>query len=265
MSMKHRIEYSVSHSVSLFGRVLVIGSVLGLAAACAHRDAARTDSAVASADSTPAVAPVSTPAPAVESVATGETVPPSATAATPAASSSNAPAAAPAAKPAATPEHHTKPHVDTATKTSAASSSSSAATPVTQAAAVQTASTATKSDTGNTSAKADTGGSQDHLLVTPQVYEGWKMFAVYCYRCHGVDAMGGGIAPNLRHSVSSEGSVTHDVFVTTVTNGRVEKGMPTWKALLSPEQIEDLWQYVTARSSGKLAPGRPHMAGGNNP
>ena len=118
---------------------------------------------------------------------------------------------------------------------------------------------------GTTAVKADTGASDDHLLVTPQVYEGWKMFAVYCYRCHGVDAMGGGIAPNLRHSVSSEGSVTHDVFVTTVTNGRVEKGMPTWKALLSPEQIEDLWQYVTARSSGKLAPGRPHMADGENP
>ena len=33
--------------------------------------------------------------------------------------------------------------------------------------------------------------------------------------------------------------------------------MPTWKGLLSPEQIEDLWQYVNARSSGKLAPGRP--------
>ena len=91
------------------------------------------------------------------------------------------------------------------------------------------------------------------------------MFSVYCYRCHGVDAMGGGIAPNLRHSVGPEGSVTHDVFITTVTNGRLDKGMPTWKALLSPEQMEDLWLYINARSSGRLAPGRPHMASGANP
>jgi cytochrome c len=91
------------------------------------------------------------------------------------------------------------------------------------------------------------------------------MFSVYCYRCHGVDAMGGGIAPNLRHSVSSEGSVTHEVFIQTVTNGRLDKGMPSWKALLSPEQMEDLWQYINARSSGRLAPGRPHMASGANP
>jgi cytochrome c len=131
---------------------------------------------------------------------------------------------------------------------------------------------AAAADTGQKTAAAgaDTGqktaaGAADHLLVSPQEYEGWKMFSVYCYRCHGVDAMGGGIAPNLRHSVSSEGSVTHDVFITTVTNGRLDKGMPTWKALLSPEQMEDLWLYVNARSSNRLYPGRPHMAAGANP
>jgi cytochrome c len=131
--------------------------------------------------------------------------------------------------------------------------------------------TTASADTGqkaaaDTSKKtASASGSADHLLVSPQEYEGWKMFSVYCYRCHGVDAMGGGIAPNLRHSVSSEGSVTHEVFIQTVTNGRLEKGMPSWKALLSPEQMEDLWQYINARSSGRLAPGRPHMAQGANP
>jgi cytochrome c len=91
------------------------------------------------------------------------------------------------------------------------------------------------------------------------------MFSVYCYRCHGVDAMGGGIAPNLRHSVGPEGSVTHDIFITTVTYGRTALGMPTWKALLSPEQMEDLWLYVNARSTNRLYPGRPHMAKGANP
>jgi cytochrome c len=101
--------------------------------------------------------------------------------------------------------------------------------------------------------------------VSPQEYQGWKMFAVYCYRCHGVDAMGGAFAPNLRHSVSSEGRVTHDIFTNTVLYGRTALGMPSWRELLSKEQIEDLWLYINARSSGRLAPGRPHMAEGKNP
>jgi mono/diheme cytochrome c family protein len=151
-------------------------------------------------------------------------------------------------------------HADSsATKRAAATT---APTSATRAASADTGQK-TAADTSKKTAAA--GGTADKLLVSPQEYEGWKMFSVYCYRCHGVDAMGGGIAPDLRHSVSSEGSVTHDVFITTVTNGRLDKGMPTWKALLSPEQMEDLWLYVNARSSGRLAPGRPHMAKGANP
>ncbi len=101
----------------------------------------------------------------------------------------------------------------------------------------------------------------DSLLVTDKEYQGWKWFHVYCFRCHGIDAMGGTFAPNLRHSVGPEGSVTHDIFIQTVTNGRPTKGMPTWKALLDSSQIEELYSYVMARSQGRLAPGRPHRAG----
>ena len=57
-----------------------------------------------------------------------------------------------------------------------------------------------------------------------------------------------------------EGSVTHEVFVTTVKEGRLPKGMPSWKALLSDEQIENVWADLKARSSGQLAPGRPRQA-----
>lgn len=102
--------------------------------------------------------------------------------------------------------------------------------------------------------------ANDSLLVTDKEYQGWKWFHVYCFRCHGIDAMGGTFAPNLRHSVGPEGSVTHDIFIQTVTNGRLTKGMPTWKALLDSTQIEELYAYVMARSQGRLAPGRPHRA-----
>jgi len=100
----------------------------------------------------------------------------------------------------------------------------------------------------------------DHLLVTDQEYGGWKMFHVYCYRCHGVDALGSTLAPNLRHSVSDQGTVTPAVFVTTVLYGRLDKGMPSWRVVLDCDNITNLWAYLQARSSGRLAPGRPHTA-----
>jgi len=237
MSMKRCFEVSVIPSVSMLVRVVLIGSVLSVAAACGRRDAAKADSATAdSATASTTTAATSSSSP-VESVSTGETTIPAAT--------------APA------PSHRTVHHADSAKPTA------TTATPATPAKTVSDTGQKTAADTSKK--KAAAGGGKDSLLVSPQEYEGWKMFAVYCYRCHGVDAMGGGIAPNLRHSVSSEGSVTHDVFIQTVTDGRLDKGMPTWKALLTPEQMEDLWLYINARSSGRLAPGRPHMASGANP
>ena len=90
-------------------------------------------------------------------------------------------------------------------------------------------------------------------------YQGWKTFHVYCYRCHGVDAMGSDLAPNLRHSLGPQGSVTHEVFVTTVKEGRLPKGMPSWKTLLDDQQIENVYAYLRARADLRLAPGRPHL------
>ena len=52
----------------------------------------------------------------------------------------------------------------------------------------------------------DTG--PDSLLVSDSIYQGWKWFHVYCYRCHGEDAIGGvnPAAPDLRW-VLNPGSV----------------------------------------------------------
>jgi mono/diheme cytochrome c family protein len=261
MSMKRCFGLSLSPSVSLLGRAILVGGVLSSAAACARHDAGKTDTTVALADSATTATTTTTsvtPASAVESVSTGETTISAESKANPSVAATNVTTgtAKVDAKPAAATAHHAVHHTDSAMK--AAPGAATKAAPTTTAAAPAAA-----ADTGQKTAAA--AGGVDHLVVSPQEYEGWKMFSVYCYRCHGVDAMGGGIAPNLRHSVSSEGIVTHEVFITTVTNGRLEKGMPTWKALLSPEQMEDLWLYVIARSSNRLYPGRPHMAQGANP
>ena len=268
MSKKRCFELSVTPSASMIGRVVLIGSVLSFAAACGRRDVAKTDStAVDSRTTSTTTTTAATSSTPVESVSTGETtLSPESKANSSAAVTTGAAKTPATAAPAPTPVHHAAVHPDSAKTAPAAAAKPAAAKPATAKPAAQAVADTGQKTAADTSKKtAAAGGAVDHLLVSPQEYEGWKMFSVYCYRCHGVDAMGVGIAPDLRHSVSSQGSVTHEVFITTVTNGRLEKGMPTWKALLSPEQMEDLWLYINARSSNRLYPGRPHMAKGANP
>jgi len=102
---------------------------------------------------------------------------------------------------------------------------------------------------------------RDSLLVSDSVYQGWKWFHVYCFRCHGEDAIGGvnPAAPDLRWALNPiGGSFPRDSFVNTALNGRAAKGMPGWKVLLDTSAIYQLYTYVKARSDGWLKPGRPH-------
>ncbi len=48
--------------------------------------------------------------------------------------------------------------------------------------------------------------SVDHHAVNAVVYGGWKMFEVYCTRCHGEDAVGSSFAPALIKSVGPGGA-----------------------------------------------------------
>ena len=101
----------------------------------------------------------------------------------------------------------------------------------------------------------------DSLLVPDSIYQGWKWWHVYCFRCHGEDAIGGvnPSAPDLRWALSSSGAnFPRDSFVNTALNGRLDKGMPSWKVLLDTTAIQQLYLYVKARSDGWLKPGRPH-------
>lgn len=102
---------------------------------------------------------------------------------------------------------------------------------------------------------------RDSLLVSDSIYQGWKWFHVYCFRCHGEDAIGGvnPSAPDLRWALSPTGAnFPRDSFVITALNGRPEKGMPAWKVLLDTFAIQELYQYVRARSDAWLKAGRPH-------
>ncbi len=153
---------------------------------------------------------------------------------------------------------------DTATTASAAAS---AETATTQAAATSDTDSVTQGSAAGqvtseqATAAGQTGAQQpggDKLLVSQEVYNGWKTFNANCNRCHGDDAVAaaGGIAPDLRQSIE-QGRVNHKVYQDVVINGRIQKGMPPWKDLLTEQQVEDIWQYLEARTKGGLPPGRP--------
>lgn len=96
--------------------------------------------------------------------------------------------------------------------------------------------------------------AQEAAQVSDVVMNGWRWFHVYCFRCHGVDALGSSIAPNLRESIKA---LPHDEFIKIIREGRPEKGMQAWNVLLDASQMEDIYQYVMERSAGRLKPGRP--------
>jgi hypothetical protein len=123
------------------------------------------------------------------------------------------------------------------------------------------------------------------------VYAGWKVFHQNCYGCHGTDAVGSDIAPNLVERVSS---LTAEQFATKVLTryriviGASEAGaddrtalrealmrevrehkrgeageliMPAWESRnpnIKPH-ILDIYDYLQARANGSLGPGEPSI------
>jgi|GEM_PF-772352 mono/diheme cytochrome c family protein len=94
--------------------------------------------------------------------------------------------------------------------------------------------------------------------VYKRIYSGWKWWHVYCYRCHGVDALGSTLAVNLRDSIKD---LSYEEYLHTVREGRPKKGMQAWNVLLDDKQITDLYIYIKARSDEILPPGRPDEIG----
>ena len=95
--------------------------------------------------------------------------------------------------------------------------------------------------------------------ITREAYNGWKQFELNCARCHGEYAVGTSFAPALVVSLKEGGTVpTREAFVTTVCQGRKDKGMPSWCELgLEMDKIMGIYAYVKGRADGKIHEGRP--------
>ena len=136
----------------------------------------------------------------------------------------------------------------------------------------------------------------DYRIVDGKVdrgtFTGWRLFHSTCYGCHGVDALGTDVAPNLLERVRaltprafatkvltsyrivlSEGEVNSDnrsavreaMVAEVMRRERGPRGqvnMPAWETdpKVNPHVL-DLFAYLSARSDGKLGPGMPQLLG----
>ena len=75
-----------------------------------------------------------------------------------------------------------------------------------------------------------------------KVVAGATIYADYCAHCHGEELhnTSGGVTFDLRHLRADERSR----FVHAVLNGKSQ--MPSWRGILSLEQIECIWLYIRA-------------------
>jgi mono/diheme cytochrome c family protein len=99
---------------------------------------------------------------------------------------------------------------------------------------------------------------QNKADVYKDVYNGWKWWHVYCYRCHGMNAVGGNLAPNL---IDPNEKMPLPQFLMIVRNGSADKAMQAWDKLLDDKQIGQIYTYVRARADKVLPPGRPDEVG----
>lgn len=114
------------------------------------------------------------------------------------------------------------------------------------------------------------------------VYAGWRVYGQRCAGCHGATADGGGGAPNLllrmqglgpqrfvdlvlrRYEADmlppGQGSPRETLVDDIVERRRGTLAMPAWQGEpVVNAHVMDLYAYLSARSEGRLAAGRPPL------
>jgi mono/diheme cytochrome c family protein len=79
-------------------------------------------------------------------------------------------------------------------------------------------------------------------------FRAWR--AAACDRCHGANQQGL-VGPSL---IESFKTLSREEFVKTVTEGRLEQGMPSFKTSnMVMKNIDGLYAYLKGRSNGDIA------------
>lgn len=92
--------------------------------------------------------------------------------------------------------------------------------------------------------KGDLINESTAKLVTDEALlaEGKAIYDASCTACHGAELQGT-VGPNLADSYWIHGGSVGDIFK-TIHDGVPSKGMISWKAQLSPEQIQNVASYI---------------------
>ena len=77
---------------------------------------------------------------------------------------------------------------------------------------------------------------------TKTLENGKTIFVEKCVACHGVNGEGG-VGPNLTDEYWLHGARINDIFG-VIKNGVAEKGMISWKAILKPDQLQEVSNYI---------------------
>ena len=89
---------------------------------------------------------------------------------------------------------------------------------------------------------------------TLQGFKTWR--AAACDRCHGANQQVL-VGPSLIESLKV---LTRDEFKATLTNGRVEKGMPPWSgSKMVMDNLDHLYSYLKGRSDGAIKRARVEL------
>ena len=110
-----------------------------------------------------------------------------------------------------------------------------AAMPPVQVAAADTPATAKGTEKATEKGAEKAAGS---------VAQGREAFDGTCAHCHGPNAVVADRKINLRLMKRKYGDQMDEVFLTTVTNGRPSKGMPTWKDVFKQEDFANMLAFL---------------------
>lgn len=90
----------------------------------------------------------------------------------------------------------------------------------------------------------------DGYKVDAETMKGFRTWrAAACDRCHGANQEGL-VGPSLVNSLKT---LTKEEFITTVTNGRLEKGMQSFgNSPVVMDNINQLYAYLKGRSDGAI-------------
>ncbi len=76
------------------------------------------------------------------------------------------------------------------------------------------------------------------------VEDGRGLFNQYCAHCHGPNAIQGERPRDLRRLKVRYGQEAPQVYYQVVNHGRLDKGMPVWKGVLSEDALWRIFTYL---------------------